>query len=87
MRYIRFTIKQKIHFSLGGVYKNKFGIYIDIDQASDKLDRKSISRGIRMFYRGPYCQALRKQKLIATLSAKLEYISQLIYTKQGQQTI
>ena len=37
-----------------------------------------------MFYRGPISQLSKKQRLVATLSCKLEYMALLTYSKQGQ---
>ena len=52
MRYLRSTITQKLRFGPGG--DNHFVIFTDADWASDKSDRKSVSRGVGMFYRGPF---------------------------------
>ena len=60
MGYLQSTIKQKIRFRLGGAHKNKFAVYTNIDWASDKVDRKSILGGVRIFYRGVYSWALKK---------------------------
>jgi hypothetical protein len=54
MRYLRSTIKQKLRFGPRGENKH-FVIYSDADWASDKTDRKSVSRGVGIFYRGPFC--------------------------------
>ena len=54
MRYLRSTIKQKLRFGPRGENKH-FVIYSDADWASDKVDRKSVSRGVGMFYGGPFC--------------------------------
>ena len=60
MRYLRSTVKQKLRFGPRGAYKDAFGVYIDADWASDKIDRKSISRGVRIFYGRPFSWVAKK---------------------------
>jgi hypothetical protein len=52
LRYIKSTIKQKLHFGPGGAY-DYMVVYSDAESASDKSDRKSISGSIAMVYGGP----------------------------------
>jgi hypothetical protein len=52
MRYLNFTTSQKLRFSPGGAHRG-FVVYLDIDWAGDKIDRKSVSSFVIMFYRGP----------------------------------
>ena len=75
IRYLQSIVKQKLRFGLRGAYKDAFGIYTDADWASDKVNRKSISRGVGIFYGGPFSWAAKKQNSIATSSAESEYIS------------
>jgi hypothetical protein len=84
MRYLRSTLKQKLRFGPGGEHENQLVVYTDADWASDKTDRKSISGGVAMFYGGPISWASKKQNSVATSSAESEYISQAMFTKQGQ---
>ena len=53
MRYLRSTIKQKLRFGPGG--DRHFVVFTDADWASDKSDRKSVSRGVGIFYSGLFC--------------------------------
>ncbi|RFU24803.1 hypothetical protein B7463_g11531, partial [Scytalidium lignicola] len=66
MRYLRSTIKLRLRYSPGGVYKH-FVVYSDADWANDKHDRKSISGNIVMFYNGPISWSSKKQKENANL--------------------
>ncbi|KAI1000752.1 hypothetical protein K3495_g7445 [Podosphaera aphanis] len=67
--------------------------YTDADFAADPstswstsvmLIRLSYSGGVCLYYGGPISWASKKQTSIATSSAEAEYISQAMYTKQGQ---
>src|ERR1700710_235211 len=60
------------------------GIYTNADWASNKVDRKSVSGGVGMFYGGPISWASKKQKSVSTSSAESEYVSQAMFTKFGQ---
>ncbi|KAI0992075.1 hypothetical protein K3495_g16111 [Podosphaera aphanis] len=86
MRYLRSTIKQRLRFGPGGAHQQQFAAYTDADWASDKMDRKSISGGVCMYYGGPISWSSKKQNSVATSSAEAEYISQAMYAKQGQWT-
>lgn len=86
MRYLKSTSKQKLRFGPRISQDENFCVYTDADWASDKVDRKSISGGVGMFYGGPYSWASKKQSSVSTSSAESEYISQAMYTKQGQWT-
>ncbi|KAI0992615.1 hypothetical protein K3495_g15570, partial [Podosphaera aphanis] len=84
MRYLRSTVKQRLRFGPGGAHPETFAVYTDADWAADKSDRKSISGGVCLYYGGPISWASKKQTSVATSSAEAEYISQAMYTKQGQ---
>ncbi|KAI0995187.1 hypothetical protein K3495_g12995 [Podosphaera aphanis] len=84
IRYLRSTVKQRLRFGPGGAHQEKFAVYTDADWAADKSDRKSISRGVCLYYGGPISWSSKKQTSVATSSAEAEYISQAMYTKQGQ---
>jgi hypothetical protein len=84
LQYIRRTLKQKIRLGPGGAHQDTMGIYTDADWASDKMDRKSISGGLGMFYGGPFGWGARKQSSVSTSSVEAEYISQAMYAKFGQ---
>ena len=87
MRYLRSTIQQKLRFGPGsGDHNGHFVIYTDADWASDKIDRKSISGGVGMFYGGPFCWMSKKQRSVARSSCESEYIAQSTYAMQGQWT-
>jgi hypothetical protein len=59
-------------------------VYSDTDWAGDKVDRKSVSGYIIMFYRGLIAWGSKKQRSVATLSCESEYIVLAMCTKQGQ---
>jgi hypothetical protein len=84
MRYLRSTIKQKLRFGPGGVHADSVVVYTDADWASDKVDRKSISGGVAIFYNGPISWASKKQNSVATSSAESEYIAMAMFVKQGR---
>ena len=52
LQYVRSTLKQKLRLGPGGAHSSQMGVYIDADWASNKVDRKSISREVSMFYGG-----------------------------------
>ena len=52
MRYLQLTITQKIRYGPGGVYKH-FVVYSNANWAGDRVDRKSVSGSVTMFYGGP----------------------------------
>ncbi len=52
IKYLKSTVKQKLYYRPGREYKN-IVVYSDTDWASDKSDRKSISKSITMFYSRP----------------------------------
>jgi hypothetical protein len=52
LRYLNSTITQKLRFGPGGARK-RFAVYSDADWAGDKVDRKSVSGYVIMFYGGP----------------------------------
>jgi Reverse transcriptase (RNA-dependent DNA polymerase) len=83
MRYLNSTITQKLCYSPGGAYKH-FVVYSDADWASDKVDRKSISGSVVMFYGGPISWSSKKQRSVATSSCESEYMALSTCTKQGQ---
>ncbi len=82
LRYLRSTIKTRIHYGPGGA-KN-FQVYSDADWASDKTDRKSISGSVTMFYGRPIAYSSRKQRSVATSSCESEYMALANCAKQGQ---
>jgi hypothetical protein len=84
MKYLRSTIKQKLHYGPGKAHEEHIAGYTDADWASDKSDRKSISGGVVMFYGGPISWSSKKQNSVATSSAESEYISMATNVKQGQ---
>ncbi|KAI0992109.1 hypothetical protein K3495_g16077 [Podosphaera aphanis] len=58
--------------------------YTDADRASDKMDRKSISGGVGIFYSGPFAWASKKQNSVSTSSTESEYIALATFAKVGQ---
>jgi hypothetical protein len=82
-RYLKSTVKQRIRYGPGGDYKY-FVVYSDADWANDKVDRKSISGSITMFYGGPISWSSKKQRSVATSSCESEYIALATCAKQGQ---
>ena len=83
-RYLRSTVSQKLYFGPAGKHQDHVGIYTDADWASDKSDRKSISGGVGMFYGGCFCWAGRKQGCVACSTCEAEYVSQAMFSRQGQ---
>ena len=51
LRYFNSTITQKLRFGPRGARK-RFAVYSDTNWVGDKVDRKSISGYVIMFYRG-----------------------------------
>lgn len=83
LRYLKSTIKTRIRYGPGGVYKH-FVLYSDADWAGDKTDRKSTSGSVTMFYNGPISWFSKKQRSVATSSCESEYIALANCAKQGQ---
>ena len=83
MRYLKSTVKQRLRYGPGGVFKH-FVVYSDADWASDKSDRKSVSGSVTMFYNGPISWSSKKQRSVATSSCESEYMALSTCTKQGQ---
>ncbi|KAI0994923.1 hypothetical protein K3495_g13257 [Podosphaera aphanis] len=83
LRYIRSSIKQKVRFGPRGANNDYIQVFTDADWASDKVDRKSFSGGVVMFYGGPISWASRKQNSVATSTADAEYIAMAMFAKQG----
>jgi hypothetical protein len=75
MKYLRSTIKQKLHYRPGKAHEEHIAGYTDADLASGKSDRKSISGGVVMFYGGAISWSSKKQNSVTTSSAESEYIS------------
>jgi hypothetical protein len=50
MRYLRSIINLKLYYGLKGHVK--LSLYIDVDWAGQKSDRKSTIGGVAIFYRG-----------------------------------
>lgn len=82
-RYLKSTASQKLRYGPGGEYKHLV-VYSDADWASDKVDRKSVSGCIVMFYGGPISWSSKKQRSVATSSCESEYIALASCAKQGQ---
>lgn len=82
-RYLNSTITQKLRYGPGGVHKN-FTVYSDADWAGDKVDRKSVSGSVAMFYGGPISWSSKKQRSVATSSCESEYLALSTCAKQGQ---
>jgi hypothetical protein len=82
-RYLKSTVSTRIRYGPGGVHK-QFVLYSDSDWASDKVDRKSISGSVTMFYGGPISWSSKKQRSVATSSCEAEYIALATCAKQGQ---
>ena len=83
MRYIKSTVKQRLTYQPGGAHST-FSVFSDADWASDKVDRKSVSGSIAMFYGGPISWSSKKQRSVATSSCESEYMALALCTKQGQ---
>jgi hypothetical protein len=83
MRYLNFTTSQKLRFGPGGAHRG-FVVYSDADWAGDKIDRKSVSGFVIMFYGGPISWGSKKQKSVATSSCESEYMALAMCAKQGQ---
>ncbi|KAI0999419.1 hypothetical protein K3495_g8778 [Podosphaera aphanis] len=81
-RYLKSTADQKIRYGPGETHK-QFVVYSDADWAGDKVDRKSISGSIAMFYGGPILWSSKKQRSVATSSCESEYIALASCAKQG----
>ena len=75
LRYIRSTIDEGLVFGASGIS--------DSDYAMDSVDRKSILAYVYMFAGGPVSWISRKQKSVATLTTKAEYMALSIYAKEG----
>jgi hypothetical protein len=82
-RYLNSTITQKLRYGPGRA-NDTFAIYTDADWAGDKVDRKSVSGSVGMFYGGPFSWSSKKQRSVATSSCESEYISSASSAKQGQ---
>ncbi|KAI0995917.1 hypothetical protein K3495_g12261 [Podosphaera aphanis] len=67
-------MKQKLRFGPGGA-REYLTIYSDADWANDKLDRKSISGSVAMFYGGPISWSSKKQRAVSTSSCESEYVA------------
>jgi hypothetical protein len=83
LRYLNSTITQKLRFGPGGAHR-RFVVYSDADWAGDKVDRKSVSGYVVMFYGGPIAWGSKKQRSVASSSCESEYIALAMCTKQGQ---
>jgi hypothetical protein len=83
MRYLNFTTSQKLRFGPSGAHRG-FVVYSDADWAGDKIDRKSVSGFVIMFYGGPISWGSKKQKSVATSSCESEYMALAMCAKQGQ---
>lgn len=83
LRYLNSTIKTRIRYGPGGEHSNAV-LYSDADWASDKIDRKSISGSVTMFYGGPTSWSSKKQRSVATSSCESEYMALAACAKQGQ---
>lgn len=83
LRYLKSTVKTRIRYGPGGVYDSAV-LYSDADWASDKVDRKSTSGSVSMFYNGPFSWSSKKQRSVATSSCESEYIALANCAKQGQ---
>jgi hypothetical protein len=83
LRYVKSTIQQKLRFGPRGAYDYSV-VYSDPDWARDKSDRKSISGGVVMFYRGPISWSSKRQKAVSILSCESEYVALSACTKHGQ---
>ena len=81
--YLRSIVTQKVYYGLG--LQRHLAMYLDTNQASQKLDQKSTSRGVAMLYSRLISQQSKVQHLVATLSTKSEYIVMLLIAKQSQQ--
>lgn len=82
-RYLKSTVKQRIRYGPGGEHEY-FVLYSDADWATDKVDRKSVSGSIVMFYGGPTSWSSKKQRSVSTSSCESEYIALAACVKQGQ---
>ena len=83
LRYLKSIVNTKIRYGPGGVYK-QFVLYSDSNWASNKVNRKSISGSVIMFYDGLILWLSKKQRLVVTSSYEAEYIALVTYVKQGQ---
>lgn len=82
-RYLKSTSTQKLRYGPGGAHEN-FVVYSDADWAGDKVDRKSVSGCVVIFYGGPISWSSKKQRSVATSSCESEYIALASCAKQGQ---
>jgi hypothetical protein len=82
LKYLRSIIGQKMRFGLVGAHQ-KLVVYTDADWASDKHNRKSISRSTTQLCGGTVAYSSRKQRSIATSSTESEYIAAAGAAKQG----
>jgi hypothetical protein len=82
-RYLKSTVKQRIRYGPGGDHEY-FVLYSDADWATDKVDRKSVSGSIAMFFGGPTSWSSKKQRSVATSSCESEYMALASCVKQGQ---
>jgi hypothetical protein len=83
LRYLKSTVKTRIRYGPGGVHDTAV-LYSDADWASDKVDRKSVSGSVTMFYGGPISWSSKKQRSVATSSCESEYMALASCAKQGQ---
>jgi hypothetical protein len=83
LQYINSIIKQKLRLGPWGAY-NYMVVSLDANWASNKLDRKSISGSVAMFYGGLISWSSKKQQAVSTSSCESEYIALSACTKQGQ---
>lgn len=83
LRYLKSTVKLRLRFGPNGKY-NIAVLYSDADWASDKVDRKSVSGSVAMFFGGPIAWSSKKQRSVATSSCESEYVALANCAKQGQ---
>ena len=81
LRYIRSTIDEGLVF--GASRSQTITGFSDSDYAMDLVDRKSILAYVYIFAGGPVSWISRKQKSVATLTTKAEYIALSICVKEG----
>ena len=84
LRYIRLTIDKGLVFSASR--SQIITGFSDSNYAIDLVNRKSILAYVYIFAGGLISWISRKQKLVATLITKAEYIVLSIYAKEGLQT-
>jgi hypothetical protein len=83
LRYLRSTIKQKLHYGPSKTHEECIAGYTDADWVSDNSDRKSISGRVVMFYGGLISWSSKKQNSVATSTAESEYISMAANVNKG----